>query len=149
MKYTKFIIILSIVIFILGCATMYTNKQYLKNYTINSEKQINIGVPMIKFENITYIEGKRWVGILNSKDGWEHYKYATDDSFLEELIYTGRSGNTIFISYREYKKEFARPAFFQELKYDLEKSDIIVFRNYKIKVLDATNEYIRFLVLVD
>ena len=136
-------------VFVSGCSTMNTSKQYFKSYSINAEQQSNIGSSMLTFENITFIEGKRWVGLLFSKDGWEHFKYATDDSFKEELIYTGCSENTVHISYREYKKEFARPAFFQELQYDLKKSDIIVFRNYKMKVLDANNEYIKFIVLTE
>lgn len=136
-------------ILIASCATMDTRKQYFKSYAINVEQQRNIGSPMLTFENITFVEGKRWVGLLYSEDGWAHFKYATDDSFKEELIYTGRSGNTIHISYREYKKEFARPAFYQELRYDLKESDIIVFRHYRIKVLDANNEFIKFIVLTD
>ena len=104
---------------------------------------------MITSENITYIESKKWVGLFYSSDGWKYSKEATDDSFKEELIYTGRSGNTIHISYREYKKDFARPAFYHELTYDLGQSDIIYFRDYRIRVLNATNAYIRFLVLSD
>jgi hypothetical protein len=143
------IFLIIFLILIASCATMDTRKQYFKSYAINVKQQVNIGSSMLTFENITFVEGKRWVGLLYSKDGWQYFKYATDDSFKEELIYTGRSGNTAHVSYREYKKEFARPAFYQELRYDLEKSDIIVFRNYRIKVLDANNEFIKFIVLTD
>ena len=142
-------IFLLFVVLTASCGTMETRNQFFKSYAINAEQQANIGSSMLRVENITYVEGKRWVGLLYSKDGWQYFKYATDDSFKEELIYTGRAGNTAHESYREYRKEFARPAFYQELRYDLEKSDIIVFRNYKIKVLDANNEYIKFIVLTD
>ena len=104
---------------------------------------------MISNKVATVIEGKKWVGLLYSKDGWKHFKEYTDDSFMEELIYTGRSGTTVHISYREYKKDFARPAFFQELRYDIAQSNIIVFKQYKIKIIEATNEYIKFIVLTD
>ena len=146
----KSIFVVFCMVFFVSCATTTTRrKEYFKSYSINAEQQANIGASMLTFKDITYIEGKRWVGFLYSNDGWEHFKYPSDDSFKEELIYTGRSGTTIHISYREYKKDFARPAFYQELTYDLEKSDIIMFRNYKIKVLAATNEYIQFIVLTD
>jgi hypothetical protein len=41
----------------------------------------------------------------------------------------------------------ARPAFFQDLKYDLSSSDIVVFRKLRLKVEDANNEFIDFEVL--
>ncbi len=68
---------------------------------------VNIGASMVMNKMATYREGRVWVGLINSSDGWKHIKEYTDDSFMEELIYTGRSGNTIHISYREFKKDFA------------------------------------------
>ena len=56
---------------------------------------------------------------------------------------------TIFISYREFKKDFARSGFFYELRYDLGQSDIIVFRQYRIRLNEASNEYVRFMVIAD
>jgi hypothetical protein len=104
---------------------------------------------MIKSRNGYLIEEKKWVGILYSSDGWQHKKYYSDESFQEELIFTGRTDDIIHVSFREYKRDFARPAFFQELVYDLKKSDKIVFKQYKLQVLDATNELIKFKVLTD
>jgi len=89
------------------------------------------------------------VSIINSSDGYDYFKEYTDESFKEELIYTGRSDNTIYISYREYKKDFARPAFFQELRYDFGQSRIVVFKQYRLEIIEATNEYIKFIVLAD
>ena len=104
---------------------------------------------MLSNKVATVVEEKKWVGVYYAKDGWERFKEYSDDSFMEELIYTGRSGNTLHISYREYKKDFARPAFFQELRYDIGQSRTIVFKQYKLKIIEATNEYIKFIVLVD
>ena len=134
---------------IYSCATFTSRKVFYKNYSINAVKQANVSAPMITYKNIIYIEGREWVGIAFSADGYRYYKEMTDDSFQEDLIYTGRSANTIHVSYREYRKELARPAFFQELRYDLDKSDTIVFRNYRIKVIEATNEIIKYKVLTD
>jgi len=70
-------------------------------------------------------------------------------SFGHELIYNGKDGNNIRVSYREYKDDIARPAFFQDLTYNLKESDIIRYKNYKIKVHKATNEEIGYTVLED
>ncbi len=67
-------------------------------------------------------------------------------SFKQELIYNGKSQNTIKLSYREFKDDFARPAFTQELSYDLSEGKIIGFRGMKIEVLEATNSVIKFIV---
>ncbi len=132
-----------------ACGTTNMRVENLKNYSLNSVKQVNIGSSLILNKKAVVQEGKRWVGLLYSKDGWKHFKEYTDESFMEELIYTGRSGTTVYVSYREYKKDFVRPAFFQELRYDIGQSDTIVFKQYKLKVIEATNEYIRFIVLAD
>ena len=72
-----------------------------------------------------------------------------DGSFKAELIYTGITGNTISISYREFVDNLSRPAFDHELTYDLNESDEITFRSLKIRVLKADNAKIRFEVIDD
>lgn len=71
------------------------------------------------------------------------------EGFKAELIYNGISKNIIKISYREFVRDMARPAFYQELNYDLDQSDLIQFRTFRIKVLKADNSTIRFVVLDD
>ena len=61
------------------------------------------------------------------------------DSFSKELIYGGMSQNTITISYREFNDDTARPAFTQELKYDLSQTDPIGFRGARFQVIKANN----------
>jgi hypothetical protein len=136
--------------FLVSCAPQIT-KQYdeRKNYEINQAAQVSIGAPIISYQSVYNVKEKRWVGYAFSPDGWQVTEYTTSDSIKQELIYTGRSSNTINVSYREYIQEFARPAFFQELRYDLSQSDIIVFRNYRIQVLEANNEFMRYKVLAD
>ena len=84
-----------------------------------------------------------------STDHWQSVEYPSDDSFREELVYRGRSGDIIRLSYREFRRDITRPDFSQELTYDLSSSDIIFFKRYRIRVLDANTEYIRFIVLKD
>lgn len=135
---------------ILGaCASQQYDLVENQNYSVGIEKTAAVGAVMIMKERIVWVEQKRWVGVLYSSDGWDRSRYATDESFREELIYTGRTGVTVTITYREYKKEFARPAFYQNLTYDVSQSQEVVFRNYRLKLLAADNAGIKFIVISD
>jgi hypothetical protein len=68
-------------------------------------------------------------------------------SFTQQLIYAGKIGTTIRITYREFSNSLARPAFSQELTYDLSESKTIVFRKTKIKLNEASNSSITFIIL--
>jgi len=66
----------------------------------------------------------------------------------KELLYAGREGSVLHITYREYTWQgHARVPFFQSLYYDLKHSDKIVFQNWTIQILDANNEKIVFKIL--
>ncbi len=67
-------------------------------------------------------------------------------SLKQELVYNGKSKDTIRMSYLEYVDDMARPSFFQELTYDLSESRLIAFRDIRMEVLEATNIGIRFVV---
>jgi hypothetical protein len=49
--------------------------------------------------------------------------------------------------YREFKDNLARPAFTQELKYDLGQSRVIGYKGARFEVLDAGNTAITYKVL--
>ena len=148
MNKIKILIILTLLVFITACAPQLTRKSdYNKNFALGKEMTASVGSPMVSVENITWVEGKEWVGLINAPGGWKHFKNASDDSYRQELIYTGQSGDTIHVSYREYRQDMARPAFYQELTYDLSESPNIVFRSTEIEVLDATNSLIKYKVL--
>lgn len=68
-------------------------------------------------------------------------------SFRRELVYSGASKGTIKLLYREFSNDLARPAFSQDLTYDLADGDEIGFRGARFKVLKATNTSIRYVVL--
>jgi len=70
-------------------------------------------------------------------------------SFKIEIIYSGLDGNNLKATYREYKDDIARPAFYQDLVYNLNKSDIIRYKQFKIKIIKATNEELEYIVLED
>lgn len=65
-----------------------------------------------------------------------------------ELLYQGVSKGTIKISYREFKDSLARPAFTQDVLYDLESDGTgqIAFNGLRIKVLSASNSQISYVL---
>jgi hypothetical protein len=69
------------------------------------------------------------------------------ESFKRELVYSGVSQNTVSILYREFKDDLARPAFSQELKYDLAQGNTIGYKGARFQVINANNTVIRFTVL--
>lgn len=69
------------------------------------------------------------------------------DSFKRELVYSGVSQNTISILYREFSDNMARPAFSQELKYDLSLGKEIGFKGARFEIVKASNTGITYKVL--
>jgi len=69
------------------------------------------------------------------------------DSFQQTLIYSGRVGNKINIAYREFSNSLARPAFNNNVEYDLSESKVIGYKGAQLEILDATNQFIRYRVV--
>ena len=69
---------------------------------------------------------------------------ASQDSFQQTLLYSGRVGNKINVSYREFSSSMARPAFNNDVEYDLDDSNIIGYKGALIEVLDADNQSITY-----
>ena len=110
---------------------IYTTSNYDGIYTNSfSESGINFIRPK---ERIEYIQTKVPV------EEKEYYK--------QEFIYNGRVGDGLKFIYREYVNDYARPAFTQDVQYDLKDSNIIGFRGLRIEVLNATNTNIEYKVL--
>ncbi|MCL6272268.1 hypothetical protein M3P05_20320 [Sansalvadorimonas sp. 2012CJ34-2] len=84
----------------------------------------------------------------NSND-FEHTQkpIQSKNSFQQTLIYSGIIGNKINIGYREFSSNMARPAFNNDVEYDLTKSKIIGYKGAKIEIVDATNELIKYRVI--
>ena len=87
--------------------------------------------------------------VCTSDTDYEKKKYpiATADSFQQTLIYSGKVGNKINIGYREFSNDLARPAFNNDVEYDLSESKIIGYKGARIEVIEATNEYIKYKVI--
>lgn len=70
------------------------------------------------------------------------------DAFKYELLYQGITKGTLKLSYREYINDFARPAFFQDVTYDLDSMPAtITFRTVRLEVISANNNQISYRVL--
>lgn len=69
------------------------------------------------------------------------------ESFQQTLIYSGKMGNKINIGYREFSGNLARPAFNNDVEYDLSESKIIGYKGAQLEILEATNQHIKFKVI--
>ena len=72
---------------------------------------------------------------------------ATDNSFQQALIYSGKVGNKINIGYREFSSNMARPAFNNDVEYDLSESSEIGYKGALLKVINANNQSIEYEVI--
>lgn len=87
--------------------------------------------------------------VTEDADGVEEttYPLLSDDSFQQTLIYSGKVGDKIKVGYREFSNNAARPAFNNDVDYDLSESHIIGYKGARLEILEATNEYIKYRVL--
>lgn len=73
------------------------------------------------------------------------------DSFRYVALYQGKIDNKIKISFREFKDDMVRPAFTQDIEYELNKNGdtVVGFKGLRIKVIKATNTDITYSVIQD
>jgi hypothetical protein len=71
----------------------------------------------------------------------------SQNNFKQEFIYNGKAGNILKFSYREFTNDMARPAFNQDVQYDLSESNEIGFKGARFLVLNATNMKLEYKVL--
>lgn len=134
--------------FLSGCATTLESKTF-KSYTVGKTAVATVGEPFLIDQDGTLEKVKTWVGLLYSPDGWKIEDRYSVNFVRKELIYAGKSGSTIDISYREFRGELAAPAFFQSVKYDLAESPIVRFQKFQIQIDDANNQLITYRILSD
>ena len=71
----------------------------------------------------------------------------SNKGFRSELLYTGISKGTASFEYREFINDLARPAFSQQLHYDLADGNEIGYKGARIIILKATNVSLRYKVI--
>lgn len=72
---------------------------------------------------------------------------AADNSFQQTLIYSGKVGNKINVGYREFSSNLARPAFNNDVEYDLNESKTIGYKGALLEIIEATNQNITYKVI--
>lgn len=73
--------------------------------------------------------------------------FAHAGSFEQTLIYGGKLGDKINIGYRQFSGNMARPAFSNNVEYDLSESMLIGYKGAKIEVIEATDQHIKYKVI--
>lgn len=121
-----------------GC---YLPSQYkVENHALGVPITATVGSPLITLER-------------GMKDQFGNVM----ERHAKEFIYSGKAGQVVRFSYREFSGLqaspgmdaglLARPAFTQDVQYDLAESDVIAFQNMRLKVINATNSDITVEVL--
>jgi hypothetical protein len=68
-------------------------------------------------------------------------------SFQQTLLYSGRVGDKLKISYREFSNNSARPAFNNDVEYDFSTSKTIAYKGAMLEVISADNTSITYKVI--
>lgn len=132
-----------------ACASTVVEQRYFKSYAVGQEVTAATGNAMLVDQNGHVTNQRVWVGILNSADGWKNTEEVSADYYRKELIYSGISGSTVELNYREFRGGYAAQAFYQSVKYDLSQSNTVRFQNFTIAILSADNQQIRYKILKD
>ncbi len=119
-----------------------------KSFLVNINRSEVVYVPNRK-EMPASLAGPSLPGLTFSQDVFEDavLEQFSTGSFKRQLIYGGLSQNVISISYREFVDNMARPAFTQDVKYDLGESKIIGFKGARFEVSKATNTELTYKVI--
>jgi hypothetical protein len=133
-----------------GCASTALETKAHGSYEVGKQATAKIGTPMLIREEGTIEKKRRWVGLLNSPNGWETIgtKYS-DDFKREELIYQGSSGSTINVTYRVFRAGSAMPEQQESLTFDLSESNTILVKGFRLKVLKADGDSINYIIIND
>lgn len=67
--------------------------------------------------------------------------------FKQEFIFNGKVGNNLKFVYREFINDMARPAFNQDLQYDLNESNIVGFKGLRLEIIKTTNTSVEYKIL--
>ncbi len=132
-----------------GCASTVINRENFSSYTVGDVKEVTVGDAFIVDQQGSVETVKHWVGVFNSPDGWKIDKRYSADWLRRELLYAGKSGNTIEINYREFRGGYAAAPFFQTVRYDLNESRTIRFRRFLIEIISADNHRIKCRIISD
>ncbi len=140
----KVVIILLAMGILAGCTTKYSKMPVIMaTFREGEEKISNVGSEMISIQECDDVNIQEWRGLLMG--GYTKRVLYRECTKKGQLIYSGISKNTLKVSFREYSIDMKKPAFFQDLIYDLDQDRVIEYRSIRIRVLDANNSRIKFI----
>ncbi|MFZ6730694.1 hypothetical protein ACO0LG_02070 [Undibacterium sp. Ji42W] len=93
--------------------------------------------------------------ICFSKEQCADIKYSLNNKVIKKsrtisqqtLLYNGKIENRITLAYREFFNDNARPAYNNEVTYDLRESSILGYKGARIEIIKATNTEITYKIL--
>lgn len=72
------------------------------------------------------------------------------NAYKTEIIYSGIDDDNLKLEYKKYTSYLTKPSLQQSQSYTLNKdNNIVTFKKYKIKVVEATNQHVKYIVLSD
>jgi hypothetical protein len=127
-------IVLGLFLLLCSCTTTYR----ISHYDLNKEYITKAGSPMV-------VREKCW------GDSYHQAAILKNCILRQELVYSGREGYVIHITYKGYVGEKSnyspKESFLQDVGYDLRQSDIVSYRDIYFKVIEATKTSIEFMVI--
>jgi hypothetical protein len=127
-------IVLGLLLLSCSCTAIYK----IERYDLNKEYVTEVGSPMV-------VREKCW--------GDSYHQAATSKNCIlrQEILYDGKEGNVIHITYKEYVGEngnySSKESFLQNVGYDLRHYDIISVKDIYFKVIEANDKSIEFMVI--
>lgn len=117
-----------------------------KNWAVDPLKVLMIKKDDKSICVVTIINAKACADkeIENYKE--EQRSVVFENSVQQTLIYSGRIGSRIRFGYREFSNNLARPAFSNDVEYDLLESKVVAYKGAMIEIIEATNQYIKYIV---
>ena len=100
------------------------------------------GMVLISLHEGTIETKKHWVGIAVAKGGYRVDDYYSKNYAIKELVYQGISEGKIRFDYREFRRNLEEKMEFESHAYDIN-NNIITIRNFKLRVIEANNNFIR------
>lgn len=70
-----------------------------------------------------------------------------ENTFQQVIEYNGKSGQTLKFTYREFGNQVARQAFTTNFTMDLNEGDTVGYKGARLKVIEANNNRIKFILL--
>lgn len=134
-------------------ADIYVLKQSTETYDLYSNKSGSKGIAISKKDGSVkyYFQSSGMINTAPIKEQLDYEKTTSVDMdrpyFTQEFIYTGKYGNVANFLYREFNNDMARPAFSQELHFDLSESKIVGCKGLRIEIIKAGNIDIEYKVL--